>query len=1163
MQRAWPITTKSDVNVPASSMSAFWYSKIHQYYFQVKSLYLTCLFLILLFSPTISSAQTDQLYFNPILGNDGIFLGKINSITQDRQGYIWLSDQDNGAIIRYDGSRMTSYKNDPKKPNSLGGSYPEYLFADSTGIIWIGFYGTGLDRFDPESEKFTHYRHNQSDPTTLSNDTVASVLVDHAGNIWVGTYGGLDLLDQKTGKFIHYSHSQDDPLSLSCNKIRAIYEDHEKTIWIGTGNPFTDNNDGGLNRFDPRTGKFTRYMQNPDDPNSLINNKVRAIFEDSRGTFWIGTAGNDGLLTMDRSSGTFTRYHCNPKKPDQLSRPLVNKGDKFDHITFIKEDGKGDIWIGTFSQGILHYDPVTQKLTRFNSNDNIGTGFKDGSAWCALISNDGVFWTSTQEKNLYRVDPFRNVIPHYKTPATTSFYEDPDATLWYGTASEGLFRKDPGTAIIHQYKNDPGDINSLSFNSVNSIGKGSEGDLWLGSWGGGVNRFNPVTGKFTHFRHDPKNSKSLISDNVIQIYSDRESNLWIGTTDGCDVLEHNADYFKHYLNNPKDTNSISRNSTTCFLEDSQNEFWVGTWNGGGVNRIDRRDGKFKHYLFDESINNIYEDAKNVIWVGTTTGIFQYDRKSDKFSLMDEKRIGFKIPNSWSIVADKQDNLWFSSSLGIVRLGPTRDKLSIYGKNNGVNGGSLWYQSGYIGSSGYLYFANADGYYSFHPQKLSYNPGSPSIVMNSLWIAGKLINRSTGGPLQQSLLKTGEIHLDHDQNVFSLGLSAIDYGNPEYDKITYRLKNFDREWINIGMDGKATYYDVPPGKYSFEVKAFNSNNGIIKEKAIELVISPPFWKTWVAYFIYALLTIASVFGIDRFQRRRLLLAERERTRDRELLQAKEIEKAYTELKATQSQLIQSEKMASLGELTAGIAHEIQNPLNFVNNFSEINKELIDELQQELKTGNLDDAIAISKDIRDNEEKINHHGKRADAIVKGMLQHSRASSGQKEPTDINALADEYLRLAYHGLRARDKSFNAAMNSDFDKTIGNVYIVPQDIGRVILNLITNAFYAVDARRKELTGLQNPSTLPNYEPTVVVTTKKIGNQVVISVRDNGNGIPIQILDKIFQPFFTTKPTGEGTGLGLSMSYEIVTKGHGGELKVETKEGEGAEFTIILPIKI
>ena len=269
------------------------------------------------------------------------------------------------------------------------------------------------------------------------------------------------------------------------------------------------------------------------------------------------------------------------------------------------------------------------------------------------------------------------------------------------------------------------------------------------------------------------------------------------------------------------------------------------------------------------------------------------------------------------------------------------------------------------------------------------------------------------------------------------------------------------------------------------------------------------------------------------------------------QKEKVESTLTELKSAQSQLIQSEKMASLGELTAGIAHEIQNPLNFVNNFSDINKELLEELKEEADKGNLKEVKAIADDVIGNEEKINHHGKRADGIVKGMLQHSRSSSGVKEPTDFNALADEYLRLAYHGLRAKDKSFNAELKTDFDSSIGNISIIPQDIGRVILNLINNAFYAVDEKKKQLGD--------GFEPTVSVSTKKANSKVEISVKDNGNGIPQKVLDKIFQPFFTTKPTGQGTGLGLSLAYDIL-KAHGGEIKVETKETEGTTFIITLP---
>jgi signal transduction histidine kinase len=268
--------------------------------------------------------------------------------------------------------------------------------------------------------------------------------------------------------------------------------------------------------------------------------------------------------------------------------------------------------------------------------------------------------------------------------------------------------------------------------------------------------------------------------------------------------------------------------------------------------------------------------------------------------------------------------------------------------------------------------------------------------------------------------------------------------------------------------------------------------------------------------------------------------------------KVLESTLTNLKATQSQLIQSEKMASLGELTAGIAHEIQNPLNFVNNFSDVNGELLTEMKDELSKGKIEDAIALANTVIENQSKINHHGKRADTIVKGMLQHSRSSNGIKEPTDINTLCDEYLRLAYHGLRAKDSSFNAITKTDFDNSIGQINIIPQDISRVILNLINNAFYAVDEKKK--------SGDSNYTPTVSISTKKTNGSVEIKVNDNGNGIPQKVLDKIFQPFFTTKPTGQGTGLGLSLSYDII-KAQGGEIKVDTKENEGTEFTIQLTV--
>ena len=333
--------------------------------------------------------------------------------------------------------------------------------------------------------------------------------------------------------------------------------------------------------------------------------------------------------------------------------------------------------------------------------------------------------------------------------------------------------------------------------------------------------------------------------------------------------------------------------------------------------------------------------------------------------------------------------------------------------------------------------------------------------------------------------------------------------------------------------------------------------IISGRQIErLPFSPPLDKGDVDTLTAITNLISSILQTKRTIALQVAKAEIEKENAAIAAQRDVLEKTLNELRQTQQQLIQSEKMASLGELTAGIAHEIQNPLNFVNNFSEVNRELIEEFKSERAKvkGERDEELEdeLINNIAENEEKIIHHGKRADAIVKGMLQHSRTSSGQKELTDINVLADEYIRLAYHGLRAKDKTFNAKFETDLDDTIEKINVVPQEIGRVILNLINNAFYTVSEKKKHLNA--------TYEPTVSISTKKLKDKIEIKVKDNGNGIPGKVVDKIFQPFFTTKPTGQGTGLGLSLSYDIV-KAHGGELKVETKENEGSEFIIQLPV--
>jgi signal transduction histidine kinase/ligand-binding sensor domain-containing protein len=1110
-----------------------------------------------------------QIIFNKVLPAQDERLEMVSGITQDINGIMWFATQ--AGLYSYDGYQMKSMKNDPQDPNSLASDRLVSICFDSSGFIWLGTRGAGLERFDPSTGLIRHFIHDPENPKSLTGNWINTLLADRDGTIWIGTSEGLSRYDTLTDSFVHYRYDPGDTTSLSYDEVMCIYEDKQGTLWVGTASVYGDAKNfpelGGLNRLDKTTGKFTRFKHNAIYDNSLINNKVRALYEDSKGTFWVGTAG-DGLHTMDRVNGTFTRHCYDMDHPEKLNRPPISrKYPTTDHITFIREDATGALWIGTSESGINYYNPGTGKTTHFEEDGDANGAFPDRSAWSSFISRDGILWISTLEGNLYRVDPFRRLIPHY--PVTEArvqeFYMEQNGTLWLGT-DKGLIIRDIEKGETRQYLFEMNDANS-NINSVSIIKEDRRGNILVGS-NAGLYTWDKGKQIFEKYMIDSDIKSGYDAKNIITICEDKESNLWIGRSIGFDFINPSTGDVPQYLIYPEDTKDYNKNFIAAILEDKEDNIWLGAWFGGGLHLFNRKDKTFKPYLQDVSIATLCEDMDGVLWAGTNKGLYSYDQGSDSFLLLNTPNRKQGISDVRSILEDNQKNLWLSTSSGIIKINPRRDDYIIIGKKYGVNGNLLFYNASYSDWKGMLYFGDETGYYAFYPDELTKHSRPPEIAITMFRIADKEIKPGTESPLRSGIAQTKEIRLNYKQNIFSFDYSAIDYSDPEENRLFIMLENYDNTWYLANQEKRAYFFNIPPGKYTFRVKASNVH-GVWAEKKIDIIIMPPWWVSWWAYVMYGLLFLLGVFVIDRIQRKRIIAKERFLAKEKELLQAKEIEKAYKELKATQSQLIQSEKMASLGELTAGIAHEIQNPLNFVNNFSEVSAELVVEMKQELAAGSWQpvpseardqqSVMELLDDIKQNLEKINHHGKRADAIVKGMLQHSRTSTGQKEHTDINALADEYLRLAYHGLRAKDKSFNATMKTDFDETIGKINIIPQDIGRVILNLITNAFYAVDEKKKQLAETQNLASPLQYEPTVSVSTKKIDNIVLISVMDNGNGIPEHIKDKIFQPFFTTKPTGQGTGLGLGLSYDIV-KAHGGELKVETKEGAGAEFIICLP---
>ena len=1103
-----------------------------------------------------SNAQNESLRFESIGFEQGL-ANNITSILQDSKGYIWIGTDGDG-LVKYDGYSFTKYRFDPFDSTSISQNLVYTICEDKEGSIWVGTF-EGLCKFDRATEKFKRYKPLANAP--FHNPNIFAINEDKNGWIWVGNEG-LCRFNKKTGKFLE--ENIDLGLKDTHGGVTTIRPDRDGELWISSASGLHRVTLTSANNDQPSAVHIShQYRFEAGNSNSISSDRVNSVFEDHAGIIWAAT--DDGLNSFDKKTGAFTRYQHDVKNPHSIS------ADHFEYWFWnnIGEDQEGNLWISS-TNGL---NKLNKERTAFDTYyHKEGDGSSLSSPWLTALTIDrsGIMWVCTYGGGLNKVDLNQKMFGLRRNEPgnsnslsnnnVTAIYEDRDSSgvIWIGTYGGGLTRWDKKTNQYARYRQNPSSSKSLLSDAVLSLFEDSHRHLWIGN-GNGLSQLNKQTGQFTHYYGSvAKNYTDEDREMILSITEDREGLLWLGTVgNGIKSFNEKTGEFVPYYYDPADPNGISDGTAMTVFADSRDNIWIG--HGSiATDRLNKKTGRFKHYKYDSHdsssissniVNSFYEDTTTgTLWLGTSAGgLCSFDYSTEKFTTYTDKH-GLANNSVYAILEDDNKHLWMGTENGLSRFDPTTKKFTNYDykdglQSNNFSAGIRNRSPGFKGKDGTLYLGGDNGFNFFNPLAIKANAPIAPVVITRFYLLDSVVKGAN---------ELNKIVLDHNQNYFSFEFSSLSFYNPGKNQYKYKLEGIDKDWVYSGTRRYAGYTDVGPGTYIFKVKATN-NDGVWNEEGVSVavIIRPPWWRTWWAYCIYGLLLIVAIIGIYRYQKQRVIQAERQKAQKKELEQAKEIEKAYHELKTTQQQLVQSEKMASLGELTAGIAHEIQNPLNFVNNFSEVNDELLKELKAEAEKGNLEEVKAIAKDIEFNSEKINHHGKRADAIVKGMLQHSRTSTGQRELTNINALADEYLRLAYHGLRAKDKSFNATMKTDFDNSIGKINVVPQEIGRVILNLINNAFYAVDEKKKKMGD--------GYEPIVSASTKKINDKIEIKIADNGNGIPQKVLDKIFQPFFTTKPTGQGTGLGLSLAYDIV-KAHGGEIKVQTKEGEGSEFIIQMP---
>jgi class 3 adenylate cyclase/ligand-binding sensor domain-containing protein len=869
-------------------------------------------------------AQNNELKFNLVEGVNGTLLGNITAITQDRNGYMWLAGQGAGSLYRYDGNRMISFRHDTLNPNSLGGTNPETVYADNdSGVIWIGFNDKGdigLDQFNPATGIFKHYGRATNG---LSPGSVNVILRDRKGILWVGTNNGLDRLDEKTGKFIHYRNIPGNSRSLSSNNVRAIYGDRRGDLWIGTGAYWDPNNDGGLNRFDRNTETFTQYLHVPKNPHSLINNKVRAIFEDSRGTFWVGTSG-DGLHTMDRSTGSFERHLYNPAKPDELSRYKLKNG--LDHITFINEDSTGAIWIGTEGSGINRYDPVTRKITHYQSSN----GFPDSTCWNSYISHDGVLWISTVgSERLYRVDPFHKSIHTIPTGnRALSFLEDREG-LWVGTYGSGLLKFDQHKNLIQQLKYEPSNPFS-NFDNVVACIVQKEGDTILLGTGSGVRIFNKVTQQFSRF-HTDRNLNDSAQFGWSKVLQDKEGLTWFGRW-GLGLVRYNPkdDSFKRFDWDAKDSSSLLSGLVNSIWEDRSGGFWAA--GVGGINGLDRETERFKHYLPGRNIAYLYEDSGGALWAGTDRGLFRYSQQEDRFTSFFDPQSEINSFTIGGIIEDNAKNLWLTSPSAIIRLNPSTKETFVYGSRFEISQNSLLphgatylpYGTTYKDEKGQIFIGNPNGFYTFSPEELSVKTDL-KILITDLFINNIAVLPGKGSLLQKPVEEIGDLDLKYNQNNITFNFAAIDYREPETIKYFYMLEGYDREWQEVTekKEKSSYYYNLPQDRYVYRVKAFN-RDGTKAEKAITIRINPPWWETWWFRTLAGIFLVASLYAIYRWRtaslrRQKRILEQTVKERTAEVVE----EKAVVE---RQKDVIQKEKEKSdqllLNILPSEVAEELK-------------------------------------------------------------------------------------------------------------------------------------------------------------------------------------------------------------------------------------------------
>ncbi len=809
---------------------------------------------------TCGNARAAEIEFETLSLEQGLSQSSVLSIVQDDIGFMWFATED--GLNKFDGYHFSILRHDPDDPNTLSHTYLLSLCMDHEGLLWVGTFHEGLNRYDTRTGEFTHYRLDPDDSTSLSNNVVRVIYEDRDNTLWIGTDNGLNRFNRESGTFTRYLHDPDDPHSLSHNAIRSIYADRSGALWIGTDG-------GGLNRLDRERNRFVRYTVEPENPNSLSNNSVRAICEDEAHSLWIGTAGG-GLNRLDRDSGRFLRYRHDPDDPQSISH---------DEIYAIYEDRSGALWIGTNGGGIDMFDRDSGIFEHYRHDSNDPHSLAYDEVYAIYEDIAGVIWIGTYGGGISKYDRKRKKFQLYRRDPNNpnslnadlvwSIYEDEDGILWIGTHGGGLNRFDRQNNRFTVYRHDPGDPESLSSDIVRIIHVDRSGVFWIGTHGGGINRFDRNTGKFKRYQHDPDDANSVSHDEIRWIYEDRSGALWIGTNGGgLNRFDRTTERFTRYRADPNDPNSLCNDFARVIIEDHEGILWVGT-QGGGIDLFDRDSERFIHLRADpddpgslssDHILTIFEDRSGVVWIGTWGGgLNRFNRSSNTFTRFTVED-GLPSDAVYGMLEDDHGNLWLSTNNGLSKLDPRKRSFKNYTIRDGLQSNEFNGNSYFKSTSGEMFFGGIRGFNAFYPGEIRDNPHVPPIAITSFTKLHKEVK------LDQFVSATEELVLSYKDYVFSFEFAALDYSVPEKNQYAYMMEGLDADWFYTDSEKRfANYTTLPPGTYVFRVKGSN-NDGIWNEEgaSIRITIIPPFWVTWWFRSLVLLVLLAVTFLWYRYR-----------------------------------------------------------------------------------------------------------------------------------------------------------------------------------------------------------------------------------------------------------------------------------------------------------